>query len=107
MTAFRQSQASATLGALEAFFTSGSAPPPTPEGKVLALFHEAARDVPAYARFLHEHGVEPARVDGIEAFRRVPVTTKDNYYRKHPLPDLCRHGRLESCDMVALSTGST
>jgi phenylacetate-CoA ligase len=107
VTAFRQSQAAATLGAMEAFFAGRRAADLTPEQKVLALFREAARDVPAYASFLRERGVDPAAVDGIEAFRRLPVTTKDNYYRQHPLPDLCRHGRLDACDMVALSTGST
>jgi phenylacetate-CoA ligase len=107
VTAFRQSQAAATLGAMEAFFAGRRAADDTPEQKVLALFREAARDVPAYVSFLREHGVDPAAVDGIDAFRRLPVTTKENYYRPHPLPDLCRHGRLDTCDMVALSTGST
>ena len=41
------------------------------------------------------------------AFRGLPATTKDNYYRQYPLPELCRHGQLDACDMVALSTGST
>ena len=77
------------------------------EARVLALFAEAARDVPAYARFLRERGVDPATVTSIEAFSRVPPTTKENYYRPNPLPDLCRHGQLEASDMVALSTGST
>jgi phenylacetate-CoA ligase len=100
-------KATVTLAAFQAFFGPRSSPRQTPEEKVLALFREAARDVPAYGHFLAEHGVDAQAVDGMEAFRRLPVTTKDNYYRKHPLPDLCRHGRLEACDMVALSTGST
>jgi len=74
---------------------------------VLRLFQEVARDVPAYREFLTTQGVAPERITSIEAFRTLPPTTKDNYYRPHPLPQLCRHGQLDACDMVALSTGST
>src|SRR5688572_16649985 len=95
------------LAALGSFIEGPAHVSVTPEAKLLGLFREVARDVPAYARFLAEHGVDPARVDSLAAFRALPVTTKDNYYRQHALPDLCRHGRLEACDMVALSSGST
>lgn len=77
------------------------------EAGVLRLFRDAARHVPAYRRFLATHAIDPESVDSIEAFRRVPVTTKDNYYRENPLPDLCRNAELDACDIVALSTGST
>jgi phenylacetate-CoA ligase len=107
MTAYRSGRAAATLDTLRAFYEGRAPASLTPEQKVLELFREAARDVPAYARFLREQGVDPVRVDGIDAFRRVPATTKDNYYRRNALPELCRHGRLDGCDMVALSTGST
>jgi phenylacetate-CoA ligase len=107
MTAHLSGRAGVTLDALGAFYEGRAPANVTPEQRVLGLFREAARDVPAYARFLREHGVDAASVDGIDAFRRVPATTKDNYYRQNPLPDLCRHGRLDGCDMVALSTGST
>jgi len=112
MTAYWTGRGGSTLESLRGFYQSGVPsktvePVVSPEQKVLALFREASRDVPAYGRFLREHGVDPAKVDGIEAFRRVPATTKDNYYRQNPLPELCRHGRLDGCDMVALSTGST
>jgi phenylacetate-CoA ligase len=107
MTAYLSGRAGATLEALRTFYEGRTLATLTPEQKVLELFREAARDVPAYARFLREHGLDAASVDSIDAFRRVPATTKDNYYRQNPLPDLCRHGRLDGCDMVALSTGST
>jgi phenylacetate-CoA ligase len=107
MSAYLPQRPAETLAALAAFM----GPPPqralSPEQKLLQLFREVARDVPAYARFLRQHGVEPQAIDSLEAFRTLPVTTKDNYYRQNALPDLCRHGRLEACDMVALSTGST
>jgi phenylacetate-CoA ligase len=40
-------------------------------------------------------------------FDRLPMLTKDTYHRKYPLPDLCRGGRLDGCDMVAVSSGSS
>ena len=106
MAAFVDGRSAATLASLAEFYEPRPAALDA-EARVLALFREAARDVPAYARFLREHGVDPAGVTSIAAFSRVPPTTKDNYYRQSPLPELCRHGRLEACDMVALSTGST
>jgi phenylacetate-CoA ligase len=74
---------------------------------VLDFFRGVAREVPAYARFLEGASI---RVDGVRTlddFRAVPPTTKDNYHRAHPLRDLCRGGRLEGCDFVAMSSGST
>jgi phenylacetate-coenzyme A ligase PaaK-like adenylate-forming protein len=104
-------QARRTLAGLGSFFGEPAAQIATARGsgleELLALFRTMASEVPAYARFLKEHAIDPASVDGIEALRRVPPTTKDNYHRPNPLSDLCRHGRLEGCDMIALSTGST
>ena len=75
--------------------------------RAIALFQEAARDVPAYGRFLREHGVDPGEVRSREAFERLPLTTKDGYLKRHPLPDLCRAGTLLSSDTIAASSGST
>ncbi|WP_345562022.1 phenylacetate--CoA ligase family protein [Nonomuraea rosea] len=41
----------------------------------------------------------------IRDFERLPLTTKDNYVRRHTLPDLCRDGVIG--DMIAVSSGST
>src|SRR5262249_14835252 len=73
----------------------------------LALFQNAAATVPAYAAFLREHGIDPAGVQSTVDFDRLPVVTKDSYLRRHRLPDLCRGGRLDGCDMVAVSSGSS
>jgi phenylacetate-CoA ligase len=78
-----------------------------PGAHALAFFHDVARDVPAYAAFLREHGVDPASVDSPEAFARVPLVTKDNYLRRYPLAERCRGGTLLSSDTVATSSGST
>jgi len=74
---------------------------------VLRLFHHTARTVPAYRDFLREHGVEPDSIESYAAFTRLPTLTKKNYIRRFRLNDLCRDGRLESCDMIAVSSGST
>ncbi|APR86133.1 Coenzyme F 390 synthetase [Minicystis rosea] len=78
-----------------------------PRAAALALFHDVAATVPAYQAFLAEHGVDPEAIRAPEDLRRVPPVTKASYVLKYPLPDLCRHGRLEACDMIAVSSGST
>ncbi|MEV0623796.1 phenylacetate--CoA ligase family protein [Nonomuraea sp. NPDC050404] len=69
------------------------------------LFHQVAATVPAYGRFLAERHVDPAEVVTFEDFTRVPMTDKDNYTQRHPLPELCRDGVIG--DMIAVSSGST
>lgn len=78
-----------------------------PRGAAVALFHTVAASVPAYPAFLAEHGVDPAAVRTFADFQRVPPVTKESYLRRHPLAQLCRGGRLEACDMIAVSSGST
>jgi phenylacetate-CoA ligase len=77
------------------------------EQRALALFHSVVTTVPAYRAFLAEHDVDPAAVCTISDFRTLPLLTKDNYLRRHPLAQLCRNGQLASCDMIAVSSGST
>lgn len=78
-----------------------------PQQAALKLFHQVAATVPAYATFLREHGIDPATVRSDDDFKALPLVTKQNYLLQHPLPELCRNGRLESCDMIAVSSGST
>jgi phenylacetate-CoA ligase len=98
------------LAAMREFYDA----PPGPAGggaapadRALALFRDAARTVPAYADHLRVHGVDPAAVRGVSDLARVPILTKDTYQRRYPLPQLCRDGRLDACDMVAVSSGSS
>lgn len=112
MSRFRGVQAERTLEGFRAFFADAPRGTEAERGsradaRVLELFRSVAREVPAYQRFLAQHAVDPAQIRDIVAFRTLPATTKDNYYRPHPLPELCRHGVLDACDMVALSSGST
>jgi phenylacetate-CoA ligase len=74
---------------------------------LLRLFHRVAGTVPAYREFLGEHGVHPAEVRTVADFRGLPLMTKENYHWRYPLAQRCRDGRLEDCDIVAVSSGST
>jgi phenylacetate-CoA ligase len=89
-----------------------SRPPVTVRGPgdqewLLDLFHRAAGSVPAYRDFLRLHGVDPADVRTLADFGRLPLMTKENYHTRYPLAQRCRDGRLASCDMIAVSSGST
>ncbi|MGQ0659101.1 MAG: phenylacetate--CoA ligase family protein [Chromatiales bacterium] len=77
------------------------------DAHLLALFQEAAMTVPAYGEFLREHGIDAHGVRTPEDVRRLPLLTKENYLRRYPLPMRCRDGRLDECDMIAVSSGST
>jgi phenylacetate-coenzyme A ligase PaaK-like adenylate-forming protein len=78
-----------------------------PGAAAVALFHDVAATVPAYALFLREQGCDGTGIRTPGDFARVPLATKENYLRLHPLPSLCRDGRLELNDFVAVSSGST
>lgn len=99
--------------ALEAFFTTPLDDAlerhfhRDPRDEAVRLFHEVTTRVPAYRTFLADHDIDPLTVRGFADFERLPITTKQNYLQRHPLPDLCRDGRLDDCDMIAVSSGST
>ncbi|MGH3929614.1 MAG: phenylacetate--CoA ligase family protein [Pseudonocardiaceae bacterium] len=81
--------------------------PDEPEQRALELFGAVAASVPAYRALLAEHDIDSATVRTVADFRTLPLLTKDNYLRRHPLAQLCRDGELASCDMIAVSSGST
>lgn len=86
---------------------AGADDPAVARARALELFHSVAVDVPAYQAFLREQGVDPASIATFEDFQRLPLLTKPNYLQRHPLAAMTRGGQLESCDMVAVSSGST
>jgi phenylacetate-CoA ligase len=79
----------------------------TSSSTVLTLFHDVSANVPAYKAFLAEQNIDPTTVQTLADFQKLPAIAKENYILRYPLPDLCRHGQLESCDMIAASSGST
>lgn len=90
------------LRAYERFFTGAPA-----AMDPVALFHEVAESVPAYRKFLGERGIDPATVVSRQDFERLPLLDKASYHQRYPLPELCRGGRLDALDMIAVSSGSS
>jgi phenylacetate-CoA ligase len=78
-----------------------------PGEAALALFGRVVETVPAYRAFLADQGVDPAQIANADDYARLPIATKKNYIQSYPLPERCRDGRLEECDFVAVSSGST
>jgi phenylacetate-CoA ligase len=78
-----------------------------PAEAAVALFQRTANTVPAYRAFLKDHRVSATTVQSIKDFRNLPAMTKENYHQKYPLGDLCRDGKLQDCDFIAVSSGST
>lgn len=79
----------------------------SPQSAALALFHKVAADVPAYRAFLAEQGISHNSIQTFEDFGKLPFVTKDNYHKRYPLADLCHKGQLATCDLIAVSSGST
>jgi phenylacetate-CoA ligase len=78
-----------------------------PQATALELFRAIATNVPAYQDFLKKSGIEPEKIQTFSDFQSLPLTTKSNYLQAYPLADLCRNGKLETCDFIAVSSGST
>ncbi len=75
--------------------------------ELLKLFHFTAEHVPAYAKFLKEHSIDPGAIKNYQDFQSVPPVNKDNYLRKHSLEELCVDGTLEHPLVFTSTSGST
>jgi phenylacetate-CoA ligase len=78
-----------------------------PRPSMLAFFEETVREVPAYRAFLRAQGVDPDAIRALDDLQSLPLLTKENYVQAYPLAERCRGGDLASCDMIAVSSGST
>lgn len=74
---------------------------------VVDLFRRTASTVPAYQKFLAERGIDPAAVTTVADVLGLPVVDKESYLRRYPLPERCRRGTIEGCDIVSVSSGSS
>jgi phenylacetate-CoA ligase len=74
---------------------------------VLQLFQDVVTKVPAYQQFLATHHRSIDDIQTWEDFQTLPLITKENYLRQYSLSQLCRYGQLETCDLIAVSSGST
>ncbi|GAB4129744.1 MAG: phenylacetate--CoA ligase family protein [Roseiflexaceae bacterium] len=70
-------------------------------------FRHVAATVPAYRQFLADQGVDPATITAATELASIPPVSKQNYIQRYPLAERCRDGRLDTCDFVAVSSGST
>jgi len=75
--------------------------------KALALFHDAAKRVPAYKAFLKEYGIRPENIHTREDFEKLPTTSKASYLKKFPFADLCWDGILGRPAVFSSTSGST
>jgi phenylacetate-CoA ligase len=75
--------------------------------RALALFHRAAKRVPAYKDFLKKHRVDPDKVKTLDDFAFVPPVSKADYLRAYPLEKLVWDGTLEKPIVFTSTSGST
>ncbi len=73
----------------------------------LALFHEAAKRIPAYKQYLREHRIVPENIKSWTDFETVPLMDKAHYLKKYPLSDLCWDGVLSRPAVFSATSGST
>jgi phenylacetate-CoA ligase len=73
----------------------------------ITLFQDIAATVPAYKDFLTQQNINPTSIQTLSDFQNLPTITKENYLQRYSLAQLCRQGKLEGCDMIAVSSGST
>lgn len=62
--------------------------------KALALFHFAAREVPAYRKFLKSNRLNEKKVRMSRDFSSIPIMDKKNYFEKYPLFELFPNKRM-------------
>lgn len=80
---------------------------PDSAAKIIEFFHEVVSAIAAYREFLQQRGIDPNSIQTLADFQALPPTTKENYLKPNPLGTLCRDGQLESCDFIAVSSGSS
>jgi phenylacetate-CoA ligase len=73
----------------------------------LRVAQEAAAHVPAYARFLRQHGYDARRLRSFADFCALPVMDKASYLARYPLAERCRQGDVTRAHIVTLSSGTS
>jgi len=77
------------------------------EVTVINLFQNVAANIPAYRDFLALEAIQADTIQTLADFQKLPKINKENYISKYPVSALCYHGKLENCDFIAASSGST
>lgn len=73
----------------------------------LALFHKAARNVPAYKNFLKKNNIDQKKIKTWEDFQLVTPTNKKNYLKQFSLEQLGWNGHLKKPLIFTSTSGST
>ncbi|WP_040795938.1 phenylacetate--CoA ligase family protein [Nocardia higoensis] len=73
----------------------------------LEVFRSAVDRVPAYAKFLCDHGIDAEEIRTPADFAALPPVTKDNYFQVHPRNDLMAGGDIGVAGIWSSSSGST
>ncbi len=73
----------------------------------LSLFQKAAKEIPAYRRFLSSHDVKPADIKSTSDFSSVPLTSKKNYLQKNPFQELIWPAAANDLMLFCATSGST
>ena len=73
----------------------------------LELFHRAAKQVPAYRRFLKAQGCDPATISTVADLDQLPFISKKSYLQQNALAELCYRHRLGEAVEYCATSGST
>ncbi|MEK7116598.1 MAG: hypothetical protein AAB837_00330 [Patescibacteria group bacterium] len=79
------------------------------EGEKMAinLFKKTKKEVVAYKKFLKEENLDGFQVKSILDFKKISLTTKDNYLRKFSYQELFANGEVTSGTTISATSGST
>ena len=77
------------------------------ERAALRQFHDMARNVPAYEKFLKKHRVKPESIRTIQDFQLLPETNKKNYIAQYDIAERSPGGTFEAHRVIAVSSGTT
>lgn len=78
------------------------------EKKVMKVFKDSVKHIPAYEDFLNVHGIKAKDIKNIRMFNSiVPITDKKNYVFKYSLIDRTRDKTLPKESLIVESSGSS
>ena len=73
--------------------------------KLLRGFHYLATHLPAYENFLKENNIDHRKIKAINDFKKLPLTTKENYVLKYELSTRVVDSRLNDVFSIEKSSG--
>jgi len=73
----------------------------------LTLFRKASVELPGSPFILKKNDINPKAIKNVEDFSLLPITSKENYLKKHPLDQLTWGGNMENLHLISVSSGST